>query len=118
MAAVSVKRSIITIACEQARHFWRVKRFARERASHFRVSVRVPFTRDSSRLVKIEFGVTFMTKVKRESVPRDQIFSLVVRYCHYNYANISRFTPVLSIRIVFRSFYLIIFYFENFSVRI
>ena len=77
MAAVyvSVKRSIIAIACEQARHFWRVKRFARERASHLRASVRVQFTRDSSRLLKIEFRVMFMTNVKRESVPRDQIFS-------------------------------------------
>ena len=74
MAAVSVKRFIVTTTCEQARHFRRVKRFARECASHLRVSVRVPFTRRSSRLLKIEFGVTFMTNVKRESVPRDQIF--------------------------------------------
>ena len=102
MAAVSVKRSIITIACEQAGHFWRVKRFARERASHFRVPVRVPFTRDFSRLFKIEFGVMFMTNVKRESVPRDQSCRLLsLPLCEHQWIDASFihkncFKPFLS----------------------
>ena len=52
---------------------------------------------------------------KREFVPRDQVFPLVVVYCLLLLLKINIFTPVLSIRIVLDSFYLLIFYFEEFS---
>ena len=37
---------------------------------------------------------------------------------HYNHTKIGRFTPILSIRIVLSSFYLLIPHFENFSLQL
>ena len=52
-----------------------------------------------------------MKNGKREFVPRDPVFPLIVAYfC----SKISGFTPVLSIRNALDSFYLLIFYFEKF----
>ena len=46
-------------------------------------------------------------------------FSIYLSFTvHYNYTKIGRFTPILSIRIVLRCFYLLISHFENFSTWI
>ena len=58
---------------------------------------------------------TFTANGKREFVPRDQVFRLLI---HYNYTNIGRFTPILSMTIVLSCFYLLISNFENFSTSI
>ena len=42
--------------------------------------------------------VTFAANDKRESVPRDQVSLQLSFTVHYNYTEIIRFTPVLSIR--------------------
>ena len=60
-------------------------------------------------------SIVFTADGKREFVPRDQVSSLLVVYCSYNYTKIGRFMPILSIRIVLSCFYLLISHFENFS---
>ena len=58
---------------------------------------------------------------KREIVTREQISPLIVVYCLYNHfylKKISSFTPVLSIRIVLDSLYLLTFYSEKFPTWI
>ena len=46
-------------------------------------------------------------------------FSIYLSFTlHYNYTKIGRFTPILSIRIVLRCFYLLISHFENVSTWI
>ena len=56
---------------------------------------------------------TFTSNGKREFVLRDQVFPLLSFPVYYFCSKISSFTPVLSIRIVLDSFYLLIFYFES-----
>ena len=49
---------------------------------------------------------TFTTNGKREFVPRDQVFPLIVVYClSFQLKKISSFTPLLYITIVLNSFY-------------
>ena len=55
---------------------------------------------------------------KREFVPLDQVYFYLSFAVHYNYSKISRFTPILSVRIVLSCFYLLISHFENFSTWI
>ena len=58
----------------------------------------------------------FTPNGKREFVPRDQVFPLIVVNCLLlQLKKISSFTPVLYIQIVLDSFYLLIFYSEKFS---
>ena len=78
---------------------------------------------------RVEFCINEIREIKnhfygkREFVPRDEVFPLIVVYCllnncrsnDYFYTKISSFTPVLSMRIVLDSFYLLIFYSEKFS---
>lgn len=45
---------------------------------------------------------------KREFVPLDQVYFYLSFAVHYNYSKISRFTPILSVRIVLSCFYLLI----------
>ena len=63
---------------------------------------------------------SFKANGKREFVPRDQFFPLLVVTIHYFYANFS-LTPVLSIRIVLDNFYLPTTHFlfcENFNLNL
>ena len=61
-------------------------------------------------------SIAFTTKGKREFVPRDQVFPLIVVY--YNYRKIGRVTPILSIAIVLSCFYPLISHFKHFSTWI
>ena len=61
-------------------------------------------------------SIAFRANGKREFVPRDQVFPLIVVY--YNYRKIGRFTPILSIAIVLSCFYLLISHFKHFSTWI
>ena len=58
---------------------------------------------------------TFTPYGKREFVPRDQVFPLIVVNCLLLQLKTSSFKPVLYIRIVLDSFYLLIFYSGKFS---
>ena len=67
--------------------------------------------------VKLErLRVRFPPNGKREVVPHDQVFALIVVYCLLLLLKKKRssFMLVLSIRIVLDSFYLLIFYSEKF----
>ena len=61
-------------------------------------------------------SIAFTANGKREFVPCDQVFPLIV-VCTilYNYRKIGRFTPILPITIVLSCFYLLISHFEHFS---
>ena len=76
-----------------------------------------PWSRFSWRIERLRF--TFTPNGKREFVERDQVFPLIVVNClvYYFYSK-NEYTPVLYIRIVLDSFYLLIFYFEKFSTWI
>ena len=52
-------------------------------------------------------------KGKRESLPSDQVFRLLIVYCYSNYTKIDRFTPILSITIVLSCCYQLISHFQN-----
>ena len=73
-------------------------------------------TVQNKRIERVKFTCT--PNGKPEFVPRDQVFPLVVVYCLLLLLEINIFTPVLSIRIVLDNFYLLIFYFEEFSTWI
>ena len=51
---------------------------------------------------------------KREFVPRDQVYHLLVITVHYNYTKIGKYTSILSIRIVFKLFLSVHFSFRKF----
>ena len=65
-----------------------------------------------------EIKIHVYVKRQREFVPRDQVFPILSFPVYYFCSKISSFTPVLSIRIVLDSFYLLIFYFEKLSTWI
>ena len=64
-------------------------------------------------------STSFTANDKREFVPLDQVFPLIVFFLsftvHYNYRKIGNFTPILSITIVLSCFYLLISHFGHFS---
>lgn len=71
-------------------------------------------------LSNIRVTDSFKANGKREFVPRDQFFPLLVVTVHYFYANFS-LTPVLSIKIVLDNFYLPTAHFlfcENFNLNL
>ena len=72
-------------------------------------------------LAKLErLRITFTPNGKREFVPRDEVFPLIVVYCillQFLLKTTSCFTPGLSITIVLDSFHLLIFYSEKFSTQ-
>ena len=68
-------------------------------------------------------SISFTANGKREFVPLDQVFPLIVFFflsftVHYNYRKIGRFTPILSLTVVLSCFYLLISHFKHFSTWI
>ena len=60
------------------------------------------------------FSFTYTSNGKCELVPCGQVFPLIVVYCLLLDSKIGSFIPVLFIRIVLDSSYLLIFYLEKF----
>ena len=61
------------------------------------------------------FSFMYTSSGKCELVPCGQVFLLIVINCLLLDSKIGSFMPVLFIRIVLDSFYLLIFYLEKFS---
>ena len=83
--------------------------------SHVKVKVEPCSTARLSPTLYGEIKHRVYAKGKRESLPSEQVFHLLIVYCYSNYTKIGRFTPILSITIVLSCFYQLISRFENLS---
>ena len=86
--------------------------------SHVKVKVKPCSTARLSPTLYGEIKHRVYAKGKRESLPSEQVFHLLIVYCYSNYTKIDRFTPILSITIVLNCFYQLISRFENLSTWI
>ena len=83
--------------------------------SHLKVKVEPCSTARLSPTHYGEIKHRVYAKGKRESLPSDQVFHLLIVYCYSNYTKIDRFTPILSITIALSCFYQLISHFQNLS---